>query len=594
MLGKPLSDDEAFFVAMTLRAFPVPSTMASKKVVLSDPSGTMAAIVAMCGKTSPEATRWIASTCCLKQNPLPEELRKRRIFVDKVTEMANAGVPWENNDLAFIIAAVISNEGWNKELAQAVAYRITILPAILKDAIIEKAPNEMKEAMTQNAIHNAVTSEDLIWAFQHCTNTTEPPIMAKKFLESPSVPVNEKIELYNHFTKAEGLDPRLYFHAYLRDVILKTFASIDNPKTFEVAFHAFMEGRDNSSIKELTGNIDHSLLHSFELNEELHKRNAFRFADQSFVNLTNIMHSDHDQSEKGDDQFEFDPSEPSFNLHQWSKFQSGLSKSGASVTEKRFAILMATIMILVGIPTSIALMRTNTTAKDLSGNLDVVRQGKAVVQAKGKSEQDNKLIDEALTKANSAPSSGMRPNSYSPLSMLKGDEPEMGSKIEESVAKTYQNVPPVPNQKPSNPHEKQSCEITKPLVDTVISLEEVKGKNYSSVGAGGMMQLMPKTWDSLNKRYFGGKYPFYQWNSHAYVNRRFGSVYLEEIKEYLDSHRGQWKTDELPLILACYHGGIGNIKQANFDPLKIKKLMPRTYDYMIRGSNLMGHEVKRK
>ena len=108
-----------------------------------------------------------------------------------------------------------------------------------------------------------------------------------------------------------------------------------------------------------------------------------------------------------------------------------------------------------------------------------------------------------------------------------------------------------------------------------------------------MMQLMPPTWEAINKRYFGGKYPFHKYNSNSYVNRRFGAIYLEEIKEYLDSHKSQWKTDQLPLILACYHGGIGNITKANFDPEKIKKYMPKTHDYMIRGSNIMGHQVRR-
>jgi hypothetical protein len=108
-----------------------------------------------------------------------------------------------------------------------------------------------------------------------------------------------------------------------------------------------------------------------------------------------------------------------------------------------------------------------------------------------------------------------------------------------------------------------------------------------------MMQLMPDTWEALNRRYFGGKYPFRKYNSNDYINRRFGALYLQEIKEYLDTHRAQWKTDQLPLIIACYHGGIGNIRKANFDPVKIKTYMPKTYDYMVRGSYIMNHNIRR-
>ena len=57
---------------------------------------------------------------------------------------------------------------------------------------------------------------------------------------------------------------------------------------------------------------------------------------------------------------------------------------------------------------------------------------------------------------------------------------------------------------------------------------------------------------------------------------------------FQDQYKSQWKTDEALLILACYNGGIGNIMKAKFDPRIIKKKMPKTYDYMTRGSNLLG------
>ena len=54
----------------------------------------------------------------------------------------------------------------------------------------------------------------------------------------------------------------------------------------------------------------------------------------------------------------------------------------------------------------------------------------------------------------------------------------------------------------------------------------------------------------------------------------FGTAYLKSIKKYLGSHKSEWKTDELPLIFACYFGGWGNVRKAGFDPSKIKSQLP--------------------
>jgi hypothetical protein len=103
---------------------------------------------------------------------------------------------------------------------------------------------------------------------------------------------------------------------------------------------------------------------------------------------------------------------------------------------------------------------------------------------------------------------------------------------------------------------------------------------------------MPDTWEEINKRHFGGKYPYKKYALNDGVNRQFGTKYLRMIKEYLDDYKPQWKTDQLPLIIACYFGGMGNVMRANFDPVKIRKHYPQTYDYMVRGSNLMGYDTR--
>jgi hypothetical protein len=105
------------------------------------------------------------------------------------------------------------------------------------------------------------------------------------------------------------------------------------------------------------------------------------------------------------------------------------------------------------------------------------------------------------------------------------------------------------------------------------------------------MQLMPATWEQINQKHFQGKYPFSKYATNDWVNRKFGTIYLGTIKDYLDDHKSQWKTDQLPLMFACYFGGIGNVRKANFDPAKLKKHYPKTYDYMVRGAGLMGYDI---
>lgn len=150
---------------------------------------------------------------------------------------------------------------------------------------------------------------------------------------------------------------------------------------------------------------------------------------------------------------------------------------------------------------------------------------------------------------------------------------------------------PNPKLKPESPNTKNqhaSTTVGKALIDVIISLEGTPHNVINSVGAAGTMQILRPTWEEINRKRFGGEYPYSQYATNDSINRMFGEYYLNKIKEFLDQHKSEWKTDQASLILACYHGGIGNIEKAKFDPAIIKKKMPRTYDYMTRGSNLLG------
>ena len=131
------------------------------------------------------------------------------------------------------------------------------------------------------------------------------------------------------------------------------------------------------------------------------------------------------------------------------------------------------------------------------------------------------------------------------------------------------------------------AQVTKAMVDVVTSLEHDPRRQVSSKGATGVMQIMGPTWEEINRKHFGGKYPYRQYARNKGVNKAFGEIHLKNIKDYLDQHRSEWKTDQASLILACYHGGIGNVTLAKFDREIIRRKMPATYDYMVRGTNLL-------
>lgn len=249
--------------------------------------------------------------------------------------------------------------------------------------------------------------------------------------------------------------------------------------------------------------------------------------------------------------------------------------------DKRMAVVTAAILIAVGLPVSIALFSAGTTAEDVARNPDAVMRGRQI--AASPSPEAKRMVEDAVARAYEARAAQERAQQAQPA--------QAKPQPSQPVAPAAPSKPATGRPKATPQQAKQACEITRTIVDSVIAMERVRGKPFSSKGAGGDMQLMPATWEEINRKHFGGRYPFAQYATHRWINRRFGTIYLGEIKSYLDSHKAEWKTDQLPLVFACYFGGIGNVRKANFDPAKIKAHYPKTYDYMVRGSNLAGYDT---
>jgi len=243
---------------------------------------------------------------------------------------------------------------------------------------------------------------------------------------------------------------------------------------------------------------------------------------------------------------------------------SGVKKE-SSYSRIEMAGMIAGILIAVGFPLSYAVYHANIRAEYLAAHPEYIDYGKTLVESK--SPETQQKIQEIVSKVE--------------------DEDVMNFDIEQK--NETQKVENVKTKESSTEAGYQSCEVTSKLVQAIIDLEYDPNREVSSKGATGRMQIMKPTWEDINQKHFGGKYPYVPYAKNTEINIKFGTQYLKDIKHYLDSHRKDWNTDELPLIFACYIGGWNNIRKRNFDPELIKS-MPDTYDYMQRGSNLMGYQ----
>ena len=112
----------------------------------------------------------------------------------------------------------------------------------------------------------------------------------------------------------------------------------------------------------------------------------------------------------------------------------------------------------------------------------------------------------------------------------------------------------------------EQFDIPKTLLYSVIKCESGFDTNAKSrVGARGLMQLMPKTFEEMARRQ--GEEFKEELMYDAETNIRYGSYYLN----YLYNIFGDWK-----LVLAAYNGGMGNVKKwmedsDYFDGVKIIK-----------------------
>ena len=111
-----------------------------------------------------------------------------------------------------------------------------------------------------------------------------------------------------------------------------------------------------------------------------------------------------------------------------------------------------------------------------------------------------------------------------------------------------------------------------------------KPNRVSNVGARGLMQVMPKTWKSLEK-----KKDFYTYAFHPKENIKVGVGYIQTVVDYLGKKHPHWdilsdkkKRELVAAAYNCGHGGIENygwnIKNANSETRKHTIKVLEAYD----------------
>ena len=119
--------------------------------------------------------------------------------------------------------------------------------------------------------------------------------------------------------------------------------------------------------------------------------------------------------------------------------------------------------------------------------------------------------------------------------------------------------------------------VDKKFVKSIIDAESERYVYAKSkVGARGLMQLMPDTWNIMEK-----ESDFYKEAFNPYTNLRAGIKYLNWIDNYCEKNHPKWEElstkEKSSLIAAAYNGGINRLKKRNWD---INKMPEQTRLYV--------------
>ena len=129
---------------------------------------------------------------------------------------------------------------------------------------------------------------------------------------------------------------------------------------------------------------------------------------------------------------------------------------------------------------------------------------------------------------------------------------------------------------------KVSKVIDKEFVKSIIDAESERYVYAKSkVGARGLMQVMPDTWNTI-----GEKSDFYKEAFNPYKNLKKGITYLDYLNTFCEKRHPKWNElstkDKYPIIAAAYNGGISRLMKNNWD---ISKMPEETKLYVEKIKN---------
>jgi len=513
--------------------------------------------------------------------------KKRNQMFQAMREAEDRGIRWDNYNSGVALAMEGNKNMWNGTAAERAVKELNYFPLSFVQGLtkpdlvmprgtpIANPPSalvkELKDKIAKTAHKNMESIEDLSkLGSLYMSDSISLEVLVNNisnFIASPHVNHSEKLKLAEDLNGLEALVGCGHTREKVKDLVW-----LNEKDIYAILMKSFLSAKHFDCIwapeatRALTSNLDLALPYVDDIVAKLKKHNvpsirdvtSEQFAD--FVETIEAIRRGRTLKPKPGEHMEHDTEET--DIYASLEWDATMLKYSMEWTDKRKAIFMAFLAVAFNLMTiGEALQTFRVSGSEVASNADLAEKAETAMLSRRNEEfkaQVQREIEEAKQKALlEGPSKPKRPTWY--------------RKLDPSV-----KTP-------------QTAEITRDLVKAIESLEHDPNKDVSSKGAAGRMQIMKPTWEELNKKHFNGKYPWGKYRFDDNINMMFAIQHLRNIKAFLDSNRHKWKTDQVPLIFAAYFGGIGNLERLDYDPRKIAKHAPLTFDYMTRGSNLLGH-----
>jgi hypothetical protein len=517
-----------------------------------------AALIFMEKNSPAQTTQRIADRFKINSAKDHMDIASRNHLLAKMKEMQDEGFAWDGNLSGGMVAREIETDS---SVEKFVFKNFNSFPDYIAGVVLGdvgknsfgrwRNNNEYK-AIVAEAKKNEIKTANLLltylrnW-FMPKGNIEAALNLIETYFHDNEVSFEEKQKAYDWAVQADG---------EIRTAIKKTFSEMPDERVYNHMVDNFLAGNDDDMVRILTSSLEKALTRSKEIYDRIKKNPRLEAeANPIFLAIVKALEDDGTKTEE--------PFDSNDTLANWFdtariKCEAGMLDNISKETKKN--LLIGYLLFISGLPLWVWAAKSGTSEREMRSHPEMKQKAEGIYSTSN--EQMRQELD------------------------------RLKEQIQREIEERQRKALEAPSKRPPTRQatDFSKCEVTPELVQTIISMEHDPSKNTSSAGAAGVMQLMKPTWDELNRKHFGGKYPWHKYRFNKDVNIRFGTQYLKNIKAFLDDHQNEWKADQHSLIMACYFGGIGNVQDAHFDPHVMKRKLPLTYDYMTRGTNLMERD----